>query len=79
MSMNCPICGATAQQGSAATKGVAIVCPMCGEYEISSSVLTAGQLRKLEPQQRRAVLDNAKRSAQPGTRPVITSYSLDCS
>jgi hypothetical protein len=76
--MNCPICGATAQQGSAATQGVAIVCPTCGEYEVSSSVLTAGQLRKLEPQQRRTVLDDAKRSAQPGTRPVITSYLLDC-
>jgi predicted RNA-binding Zn-ribbon protein involved in translation (DUF1610 family) len=32
--MNCPICGATAQQGSAATQGVAIVCPTCGEYEV---------------------------------------------
>jgi hypothetical protein len=77
--MNCPICGATAEQGSPATQGIAIVCPTCGEYEISSSVLTAGQLRKLEPKQRRTVLDDAKRSAQPGTRPVISSYLLDCS
>jgi rubrerythrin len=48
LSYECPICGATAQQGSAATQGIAIVCPVCGEYEISTSVLTAGQLRKLE-------------------------------
>ncbi len=50
----------------ATSDGVSIVCPMCGEFE----------LQKLEPDQRGDVLDKARRSAQPGARPVITPYLL---
>jgi hypothetical protein len=75
--MNCHVCGATAKQVATMTDGVTIVCPTCGEYDVSSSVLATGQLQKLEPERRRGVLDHAKRAAQPGARPEITTYLLD--
>src|SRR5258708_15323280 len=56
--------------------GVSIVCPMCGEYDVASAVLATGQLQKLEPEKRGDVLDKARRSAEPGARPVITPYLL---
>jgi hypothetical protein len=74
--MNCPICGANAEQVSATIHSVSIRCPVCGEYDVSGSVV-AKQLQTLEPEQRRDVLDKAKRSAEPGARPVITTYLLD--
>ncbi len=46
---------------------------MCGEYDISSSVLTTEQWQRLEPEERGDVLDEAKRSARPGARPMITT------
>jgi len=49
---------------------------MCGEFDVASSVMATGQLQKLEPDQRGDVLDKARRSAQPGARPVITPYLL---
>ena len=76
--MRCPICGAIAEQTQATIEGVGIVCPTCGEYEVSSSVLIAEQLQGLEPEQRRIVLEKAKRSVSQGVRPVIMSYLLDC-
>jgi hypothetical protein len=74
--MDCPICGAIAEQIQTTIDSVTIVCPMCGEFEVASSVIATGQLRKLEPDQRGDVLDRARRSAQPGARPVITLYLL---
>ncbi len=71
--MSCPVCGANAEQITSTIDGVSIVCPMCGEYDISSSVLTTEQWQRLEPEERCDVLDEAKRSAQPGARPVITT------
>jgi hypothetical protein len=46
---------------------------MCGAYDISSSVLITEQWQRLEPEERCDVLDEAKRSAQPGARPMITT------
>ena len=74
--MNCPVCGANAEQIMSATDGVSIVCPMCGEFDVASSVMATGQLQRLEPDQRGDVLDKARRSAEPGARPVITPYLL---
>jgi hypothetical protein len=74
--MDCPICGAIAEQIRTTIDGVSIVCPMCGEFDVASSVMATGQLQKLEPDQRGDVLDKARRSAQPGARPVITPYLL---
>ncbi len=70
--MSCPVCGANAEQITSTIDGVSIVCPMCGEYDISSSVLTTEQWQRLEPEERCDLLDEAKRSAQPGARPMIT-------
>jgi hypothetical protein len=55
---------------------VSIVCPTCGEYDVSSSAIATGQMEKLEPEQRLDALVQAKRSAQPGTRPMINTYLL---
>jgi hypothetical protein len=74
--MDCPICGAVAEQIQTTIAVVTVVCPMCGEFDVASSVIATGQLRKLEPDQRGDVLDRARRSAQPGVRPVITPYLL---
>ena len=74
--MDCPICGAIAEQIWTTIAGVTIICPMCGEFDVASSVVATGQLQKLEPDQRGDVLDKARRSAQPGARAVITPYLL---
>ena len=74
--MSCPVCRANAEQITSTFDGVSIVCPMCGEFDVASSVMATGQLRKLELEQRGDVLDKARRSAQPGARPVITPYLL---
>jgi hypothetical protein len=73
--MDCPICGAIAER-IRTTIGVTIICPMCGEFDVASSVMATGQLQRLELQQRGDVLDKARRSAEPGIRPVITPYLL---
>jgi hypothetical protein len=73
--MDCPICGAIAEQ-IRTTIDVTIICPMCGEFDVARSVMATGQLEKLEPDQRGDVLDKARRAAQPGVRPVITPNLL---
>jgi hypothetical protein len=35
-----------------------------------------GQMETLKPEQRRDALEQAKRSAQPGDRPMITTHLL---
>jgi hypothetical protein len=74
--MQCHVCGGNAEQANRTTNGMTIVCPTCGEYDVSSSVIATGQLRKLEPARRRDVLEQAKRTTEPGVRPVITTYLL---
>ena len=74
--MNCLVCGANAEQIAASIDCVTIVCPACGEYDVSSETIATGQMDKLEPEQRRDALEQAKRSAQPGARPMITPYLL---
>jgi hypothetical protein len=74
--MNCPICGANAEQIATTIDDVSIACPTCGEYDVSSAVFATGQLQKLDPEQRCDALDQAKRSAHPGARPMITDYLL---
>jgi hypothetical protein len=75
--MECLVCGADAEQIEATIGRMGVVCPVCGEYDVESAIIAAGQLRRLEPKQRRDVLDKAKRSAQPGARPLIRPYLLD--
>jgi hypothetical protein len=64
--MKCLVCGAGAEQIAAAIDVVSILCPVCGEYDVSSSTIATGQMKELTPEQRREALDQAKRSAQPG-------------
>jgi hypothetical protein len=75
--MDCVVCGADAEQIPSGVGRIGIVCRVCGEYDVETAVIAAGQWRSLEPEQRRDILDEAKRSAQPGTRPLIQSYLLE--
>jgi ribosome-binding protein aMBF1 (putative translation factor) len=74
--MNCLVCGAKAELTDVTIDGVSIACPKCGEYGVSSLDIASGQMERLEPEQRLAALDEAKRAAQPGARPVITTHLL---
>jgi hypothetical protein len=74
--MNCPVCGANTEEMSTTVDGMAIVCPTCGEYDISSAVLGSNEWNGLDPEQRHGALVIAKREADPGTRPVITTELL---
>jgi len=74
--MNCLVCGDNAELIDVTIDAVSFACPRCGEYAVSSSAIATGQVEELEPEQRRDALDQAKRSAQPGARPVITTYLL---
>jgi hypothetical protein len=74
--MNCPVCGANAEYIISTIDGVSIACPMCGEYDVASSVLATEQLQRLELEERSHALNKAKRCAQPGVRPMITTSLL---
>jgi predicted RNA-binding Zn-ribbon protein involved in translation (DUF1610 family) len=74
--MDCLVCGADARQIPTTINVVSIVCPMCGAYDVSSSVIASGQLRRLTVEERADVLSKARRSALPGAHPVITPYLL---
>jgi predicted RNA-binding Zn-ribbon protein involved in translation (DUF1610 family) len=74
--MDCPICGAVAERIATAIDSVSIACPMCGEFDVASSVIASGQLQGLALEERADVLGRAQRSAEPGARPLITAYLL---
>jgi len=74
--MNCYVCGGNAEQIATTNDAATIYCPRCGKYDVASSVIATGQLQALESERRREALDKAKLSAQPGARPVITTYLL---
>src|SRR5229473_2383200 len=74
--MDCPVCTANAEQIATAIDGMGIICPTCGEYDVSSSVLAAEDWQRLDPDDRCDVLGDAKRSGQPGARPTITNDLL---
>lgn len=74
--MNCLVCGAKAELVDVTMDSISIHCPVCGAYDVSSSTIATGQMETLKPEQRREALDQAKRSARPGARPVITTYLL---
>jgi hypothetical protein len=75
--MECLVCGAHAEQILSGVGRIGIVCRVCGEYDVETAVIATGQWRRYELEQRRDILDKAKRSAEPGTRPLIRSYLLD--
>jgi uncharacterized Zn finger protein (UPF0148 family) len=73
--MSCPVCGTVICSALGTMDGITIVCPNCGEYDISNVVLASEQWQRLEPEERCDVLLEAKHSAQPGGCPVIATYS----
>jgi hypothetical protein len=73
--MSCPVCGTVICSASTTIDGITIICPTCGEYDISNTVLGSEQWQSLEPEERCNVLFEAKRSAQSGACPVIATYS----
>jgi hypothetical protein len=74
--MECLVCGGDAEQILSRAGRIGVACRVCGEYELETAVITSGQWRSLEPKRRRDILDEAKRSAQPGARPLIRPYLL---
>jgi len=74
--MTCPVCGANAEQIASTIYGMNVVCPTCGEYGITGSVLGMDQWQRLELQERNDALNKAKASARPGACPMITSNLL---
>jgi hypothetical protein len=75
--MECLVCGADAEQIPSGVGRIGIVCRACGEHDVETAVIATGQWRRLEPEQRRDILDKAKHSTQPGARPLIRPYLLD--
>jgi ribosome-binding protein aMBF1 (putative translation factor) len=74
--MNCLVCGAKAELIDVTIDGVSISCPRCGEYDVSGLTIGSGHMETLKPEQRRDALKQAKLSAQPGDRPMITTRLL---
>jgi hypothetical protein len=75
--MECAVCSADAKQIPSGVGRIGIVCRVCGEYDVETAVIATRQWRTAESEQRRDILEKAKRSAQPGTRPLIRPYLLD--
>jgi hypothetical protein len=73
---SCLVCGAKAEQITSTIYGMNVVCPTCGEYGITGSVLSMDQWHRLESQERNDALNKAKASARPGACPMITSNLL---
>ncbi len=73
---DCPICGAAAKEDDKVSVYRAFHCPSCGDFNISDTVYDTGMLQKLDPDQRRGVLEKAKRAAKQGDAPKITSYTF---
>lgn len=72
--MQCPICGAVAENISpAGFDGLGVRCKNCGAYNVESEALPL-LLRKQEPERVR-VLD-AVRSRSADTQPTITVASI---
>jgi hypothetical protein len=74
--MDCPICGVVAERIATTIDRVSIACPIDGEFDVASSVIASGQLQGLALEERLDLLDKARRSAEPGARPMITLYLL---
>jgi hypothetical protein len=54
--MDCPICGAVAETSRTQFDSVSIACPICGEFDVASSVIASGQLQGLALEERADVL-----------------------
>jgi hypothetical protein len=73
--MQCPVCGAEAEdQSSGDFDGLIVGCRRCGDYAVAEGALN-GFLR-LDFDQRVAALDRARSDAGPGGKPVVSAAVL---
>jgi hypothetical protein len=69
--MECPICGSLAEDTTPASYlGIVIVCPKCGEFQITACGLKEFSDQGLE--RRTAALSKARRLAPRKVRPAIS-------
>jgi hypothetical protein len=69
--MPCPVCEApAAEEPPHVIDATIIVCPNCERYKIADNMIP--QIMMLEPQQRQAILDDAKGRAGPGELPYVS-------
>jgi len=75
--MTCPICGAKASGGHHVGDSTVIVCPHCGGYRLSGTVITEfenGRLKEPDPDKFKELV---KRKRGKSTEyPVIMTYDL---
>ncbi len=70
--MPCPICeGPAAEEPPHVTDSTIIVCPNCERYKIADSMIPL--IMSLEPELRKAMLDDAKRQAVLEELPYVSS------
>ena len=75
LNMQCLICGAEAQDLTPGDlDGLMVRCKRCGEYEVAGSALNG--LLRLGFNERVDALKKAKKFAQPGARPAISTSCL---
>ena len=75
--MECPVCGAPAEDITVQTfDGRSVRCEACGDYDISGTVWDPGLLLNLDPEGRARALIRAKETIPPGERPMIRTYDL---
>jgi hypothetical protein len=73
--MDCPICGAEANNASPGDfDGLIIQCKCCGDYGKSDTALN--DFIRLDFNARQSALMKAKRAATAGTRPTIDARYL---
>lgn len=72
--MQCPICGAVAENFSPGSDGLAVRCHNCGEFDVAGAALN--DLLRLDGAGRAAALDKAKGLSPAGSRPTITTACL---
>jgi len=77
MKISCPICEEEAEDITLKTfDGITIRCKSCGDFDISDSVWAPGALAGKNFEQRIAALNNARREAVEGRRPMIRDHNI---
>jgi hypothetical protein len=70
--MPCPICEApAAEEPPHITDSTIVACPNCERYKIADSMIPS--VMAMEPELRKAILDDAKRQAGPEELPYVSS------
>jgi hypothetical protein len=72
--MQCPVCGAVAEDIGSNFDGLAVRCHNCGEFDVAGPALN--DLLRLDGTMRAAALDKARRRSSSGSRPTIDTDCL---